>query len=58
MKALIIEEYPNFYLARKGNTDLTWEEELWAVGLKSAREVYDGLVMSDADLTLFILRFA
>ena len=59
MLAINVEDFPNFFLPRKDNMDITWEEEFWAVEIKSAREVHgEYVVMSDADYTLFVLRFA
>ena len=61
MLAINVEDFPNFFLPRKDNMDITWEEEFWAVEIKSAREVHgERLVfsLSEQDYTLFVLRFA
>ena len=59
MITINLPDFPNFFLPREYNLDLSWEEELLAVGIKSAVDVFGvhRMSMSKEDYTWFILRW-
>jgi len=58
MITINLPDFPNFFLPREYNLGLSWEEELRAVGIKSAEEVLGGYRMSKEDYTWFVLRWS